>query len=140
MAKFIAERTVKMLINSRKQVHDSRVAILGITFKENVPDLRNTKVVDIISELNTYGVNVVVHDPIANPDEAMAYYGIALQPLENLGQVDAVIVAVIHDTYKAMGLSRMAGLCYDGCPIVIDIKGVFDIEDAQKEHIRYWRL
>lgn len=140
MAKFIVERTIKMLINSRKQVHDSRVAVLGITFKENVPDLRNTKVVDIISELNTYGVNVVVHDPIADPDEAMAYYGIALQPLENLDLVDAVIVAVIHDTYKTMGLSRVAGLCYDGCPIVIDIKGVFDIEDAQKEHIRYWRL
>jgi UDP-N-acetyl-D-galactosamine dehydrogenase len=140
MAKFIAERTVKILINSRKQVHDSRVAVLGITFKENVPDLRNTKVVDIISELNTYGVNVVVHDPIADPDEAMAYYGIALQSLENLGKVDAVIVAVIHDTYKSMGLSRMARLCYDGCPIVIDIKGAFDPMDAQNEQIRYWRL
>ncbi len=140
MAKFIAERTVKILINSSKQVRDSRVAVMGLTFKENVPDLRNTKVVDIISELNTYGVNVVVHDPIADPDEARAYYGIELQSLENLGRVDAVIVAVIHDTYKSMGLSRMAGLCYDGCPIVIDVKGAFEPEDARNEQIRYWRL
>jgi UDP-N-acetyl-D-galactosamine dehydrogenase len=140
MAKFIAERTVKILINAGKQVRDSRVAIMGLTFKENVPDLRNTKVVDIISELKTYGVNVVVHDPIADPDEARAYYGIDLQPLEALGRVDAVIVAVIHDAYKAMGLSRMARICYDGCPIVIDIKGAFDPDDAQNDGIRYWRL
>jgi UDP-N-acetyl-D-glucosamine/UDP-N-acetyl-D-galactosamine dehydrogenase len=140
MAKFIAERTVKILINSSKQVRDSRVAVMGLTFKENVPDLRNTKVVDIISELKTYGVNVVVHDPIADPDEAMAYYDIALQPLEALGRVDAVIVAVIHDSYKFMGLSRMARLCYDGCPIVIDIKGAFDPEVAGRDEIRYWRL
>ncbi len=140
MAKFIAERTVKILINSSKQVRDSRVAIMGLTFKENVPDLRNTKVVDIISELKTYNVNVVVHDPIADPDEAKAYYGIDLQPLECLGRVDAVIVAVVHDAYKSMGLSRIAKLCYDGCPIVIDIKGAFDLDDARNEQIRYWRL
>jgi UDP-N-acetyl-D-galactosamine dehydrogenase len=140
MAKFIAERTVKILINAGKQVRDSRVAIMGLTFKENVPDLRNTKVVDIISELKTYGVNVVVHDPIADPDEARAYYGIDLQPLKDLGRVDAVIVAVLHDTYKAMGLSRMARICYDGCPIVIDIKGAFEPDDDQNKEIRYWRL
>ena len=140
MAKFIAERTVKILINAGKQVRDSRVAVMGLTFKENVPDLRNTKVVDIISELNTYGVNVVVHDPIADPDEARAYYGIDLLPPENLGPVDAVIVAVVHDAYKSMGLHRMAGLCHDGCRIIIDIKGAFDPDDARNEQIRYWRL
>jgi UDP-N-acetyl-D-glucosamine/UDP-N-acetyl-D-galactosamine dehydrogenase len=140
MAKFIVERTVKILINAGKQVRDSRVAIMGLTFKENVPDLRNTKVVDIISELKTYGVNVVVHDPIADPDEARAYYSIDLLPLDALGRVDAVIVAVIHDAYKAMGISRMARICYDGCPIVIDIKGAFDPDDAQNIDIRYWRL
>jgi UDP-N-acetyl-D-galactosamine dehydrogenase len=140
MAKFIAERTVKLLINSSKQVRDSRVAVMGLTFKENVPDLRNTKVVDIISELNTYGVNVVVHDPIADPDEAMAYYGIELLPLETLGKVDAVIVAVIHEAYLCMGLSRMAGLCHDDCPIVIDIKAGFNPDADRNEKIRYWRL
>ncbi len=140
MAKFVAERTVKILINAGKQVRDSRVAVLGLTFKENVPDLRNTKVVDIISELNTYGVNVVVNDPIADPDEARTYYNIDLQPIEAMGRVDAVIVAVIHDAYRSMGLSRIARLCYDGCPIVIDIKGAFDLADACNEEIRYWRL
>jgi UDP-N-acetyl-D-galactosamine dehydrogenase len=141
MAKFIAERTVKILINAGKQVRDSRVAILGLTFKENVPDLRNTKVVDIISELNTYGVNVIVNDPIADPGEARKYYGIEIHPLETLGRVDAVIVAVIHEAYRTMGLSRIARLCYDGHPIVIDIKGAFNPADAAgNEQIRYWRL
>lgn len=140
MAKFVAERTVKILINAGKQVRDSRVAILGLTFKENVPDLRNTKVVDIISELNTYGVNVIVHDPMADPDEARSYYGIELQSLETMGRVDAVIISVIHDAYRALGLSRIARLCYDGHPIVIDIKGAFHSTDARNEHIHYWRL
>jgi UDP-N-acetyl-D-galactosamine dehydrogenase len=97
-------------------------------------------VVDIISELNTYGVNVVVNDPIADPDEARTYYNIDLQPIEAMGRVDAVIVAVIHDAYRSLGLSRIARLCYDGCPIVIDIKGAFDLADACNEEIRYWRL
>ena len=140
MAKFVAERTVKLLITSSKQVSCSRVGILGLTFKENVPDLRNTKVVDIISELKTYGMEVVVHDPIADPDEALSYYGLHLHPLNELGQIDAVILAVIHNDYKEMGISRIAGICHDKCPIVIDVKGAFDPVEARKENIRYWRL
>ncbi len=140
MAKFIAEQTIKMLIRSNKQVYHSRVAILGFTFKENVPDLRNTKVIDIISELKTYGVDVVVNDPLADPDEALAHYGLEIKPLNTLGKADAVIVAVIHDEYKEMGLSAIAGICHDGSPIVIDIKSAFSHNEAKKLEILYWRL
>lgn len=140
MAKFVAEQTIKMLIRSNKQVYHSRVAILGFTFKENVPDLRNTKVVDIISELKTYGVDVAVHDPLADTGEAMTHYGLELQPLDALGKVDAVILAVIHDEYKEMGLSAIARLCQNGLPIVIDIKSAFSPDEAKKEQILYWRL
>lgn len=140
MGKFVAERTLKMLIRLGKQVRGSKVAVLGITFKENVPDLRNTKVVDIISELKDYGVKVLVNDPLADPEEAKKYYGTDLQELESITDVDAVIVAVMHSTYHKFGLSKIAGLCRGGDPLVIDLKGVFNPEDATKMNITYWRL
>jgi UDP-N-acetyl-D-galactosamine dehydrogenase len=140
MGKYIAERTVKVLIRSGKQVRDSRVGILGITFKENVPDLRNTKVVDIVKELMDYGIEVSVHDPLADPEEAKQYYGIDLKPLEDLSGVDAVIIAVKHDAYLQMGLSEISRLCTNHKAVVIDIKGAFSPEEAEKSDILYWRL
>ncbi len=140
MGKFIAERTLKMLIRLNKQVRGSKVAVLGITFKENVPDLRNTKVVDIINELKDYDVNVLVHDPLADAEEAKRYYGIELQEFDSIVDVDAVILAVMHSAYQEFGLSKIAGLCADGVPLVIDLKGVFNPEDAEKMNIKYWRL
>ncbi len=140
MGKFIAERTLKMLIRLNKQVRGSKVAVLGITFKENVPDLRNTKVVDIINELKDYDVNVLVHDPLADAEEAKRYYGIELQEFDSIVDVDAVILAVMHSAYQEFGLSKIAGLCADGVPLVIDLKGVFNPEDGEKMNIKYWRL
>jgi len=140
MSKIVAERTVKMLIKSRKQVREAKVAILGITFKENVPDLRNTKVVDIIQELEEFGVDVYVHDPLADPEEAHAYYGVELTPMERMNQMDAIIIAVVHDAYKKMGLENIAKLCADGSPLIIDIKAAYTPEAAEKLGIDYWRL
>ena len=140
MGKYVAERTVKMLIRSGKQVRNSRVGILGITFKENVPDLRNTKVVDIVKELMDYGIEINVHDPLADLDEAKRYYGIDLKPLEALSEIDAVIIAVKHDAYLKMGLSEIARLCADQKSVVIDIKGAFSPEEAEPSDILYWRL
>ncbi|MCP4345417.1 MAG: hypothetical protein GY795_07815 [Desulfobacterales bacterium] len=140
MGKFIAERTLKMLIRLDKQVRGSKVAVLGITFKENVPDLRNTKVVDIINELKDYDVKVLVHDPLADAEEAKKYYGIELQEFKTIADVDAVIVAVMHSAYQELGLSKIAGMCSDGVPLVIDLKGVFKPEDAEKMNVKYWRL
>jgi len=140
VGKFIAERTVKMLIGLGKQVRRAKIAVLGITFKENVPDLRNTKVVDIIDELRDYEINVLVHDPIADPEEAKKYYGIELQTLEALQRVDGVIVAVMHDNYRELGLSEIVRLCTEGASLVIDVKGAFCPEEAKKMNIKYWRL
>jgi UDP-N-acetyl-D-galactosamine dehydrogenase len=140
MGKYVAERVVKMLISAGKQVRNARVAVLGLTFKEDVPDLRNTRVIDIIMELADYGVQAVVHDPMASADEARRYYGLELQPLEALRGVDAVVLAVLHRSYRELGLACVAGLCQNGKPIVIDVKGAFTPAEAQSLGIAYWRI
>ena len=140
MGKYVAEKTVKLLISAGKQVRSAKVAILGLTFKEDVPDLRNTKAVDIIRELKDYGVEVVTSDPLADPDEARAYYGIDLVSLDDVTGMDAVIVAVLHSKYKELGLERIAGLCRNGQPLVIDVKSAFDPRLAESLGITYWRL
>ena len=140
MSKYIAERTVKLLIEEGRQVRGSSVAVLGVTFKEDVPDIRNTRVVDIIHELADYGVRIRIHDPLVNPEEALAYLGIQLEKLEDLSGVDAVIVAVIHGHYKQMGLEKIAGLCANATPLVVDVKGGFNPAEARRKKIRYWRL
>ncbi len=140
MGKYIAERTVKLLIHSGKAVKGAKVAILGFTFKENVPDLRNTRVVDIVNELAEFGIQVLVHDPLADSREAKQYYGLDLVPMETLKGVDAVVVAVLHKAYAQLGLKGIAGLCTNGHPIVIDVKSVFDANQAHKLDITYWQL
>jgi UDP-N-acetyl-D-galactosamine dehydrogenase len=140
MGKYVAERTIKMMIAAGKQVLGARIAILGITFKEDVPDLRNTKVVDIVRELRDYGTEVLVSDALADPAEAQAHYGIALTPLEDAPGVDAVILAVQHKAYLEMGLSRLAGLCRSAPPLFFDVKGCFRPEDAKRLNIIYRRL
>ncbi len=140
MGKYVAERTIKMLIAADVQVSKARVAVLGLSFKENVPDLRNTRVVDIINELKDYGVRVLVHDPLAIPEEAREHYAIELSPLKDIKNVDAVVLCVAHRAYVEMGLSGMAALCRKDKPIVLDIKGIFDPNAASKAVGSYWRL
>jgi len=140
MGKYIAERTVKLLIHRGQPVKDAKVAILGITFKEDVPDLRNTRVIDIVQELKEYGVEVLVHDPMADPGEAFQYYQVDLCSLDKLKGVDAVIVAVMHKKYREMGLAGIAGLCTNGQPIIVDVKSMLNHKLAKEQHITYWRL
>ena len=140
MGKYVAERAVKMLIAAGKQVHGATIAVLGVTFKENVPDLRNTRVVDIIEELNDYGVRVLVTDPLADSEEAGRYYGIELQDLAQIKDVDGVIIAVAHRDYLELGFSRIAALCRVSAPLILDVKGVFDPRQARLEGVTYWRL
>jgi len=140
MGKYIAERTVKLLIRQGKAVRGAKVALLGITFKENVPDLRNTRVVDIIHELKDYGVNVLVNDPLADTDEALEHYGVELVSLDDLNGVDAVVVAVMHSAYAALGLDGVSELCTNGTPIVVDVKSAFDPLQAEKLDIVLWQL
>ena len=140
MGKHIAERTVKMLIAAGKQVRGARVAVLGITFKEDVPDLRNTKVIDIINELQDYGIEVVVSDPLADPVEARTYYNVELQPRSEIHNLDAVVLAVMHRVYLDSGLTGIAGRCADSNALVIDVKGCFNPEEAEELGVTYWRL
>jgi len=140
MGKYIAERTIKMLIAADKQVRNAKVAVLGLTFKENIPDLRNTKVVDIINELKDYGGKVIVHDPHAHAEEAHRQYGLKLQSLDEIEGVDAVILAVAHREYQKLGLVRIAKLCSNRHSPVVDVKGIFNHEEAKRLEINYWRL
>jgi UDP-N-acetyl-D-galactosamine dehydrogenase len=140
MGKYVAQRTIKMLIAADKQVHNARVAILGLSFKENVPDIRNTRVTDIITELKEYGVDVLVHDPLVIPEEARHYYGVQLVELSDIHDVDAIVLAVAHSAFRDLGLMRIAGLCRKGCSILIDIKSLFEPEQARQLGINYWHL
>lgn len=140
MGKYVAQRTVKMLINSGKAVKGAKVAVLGVTFKEDVPDLRNTRVVDIVEELEEFGVQVVAHDPLADPKEAKAHLGLVLSSFDELKGADAVVLAVMHKKYRDLGLTGVAGLCANGNPIIVDVKCLFSEKEAELKDISYWRL
>jgi UDP-N-acetyl-D-galactosamine dehydrogenase len=140
MGKYIAERVVKLMIQEGKQINRTRVGVLGITFKEDVPDLRNTRVVDIVAELLSYGIDVVATDPLADSGEAKAYYDIDLQELDALDGADALVLAVSHKTYRDMGLAGLARLCGGNRPMIMDVKSVFDPQDAEEQGVIYWRL
>lgn len=141
MGKFIAEKTVKKIIKSGTGVKGSNVLICGLTFKENCPDLRNSKVVDIINELNEYDVNVHVTDPIANKIDAKNEYNIDLVEIEKIREMDAIIVAVAHNEYIDMNVNKYKPLFKEKFekPILIDIKSIYNKSEAEKEYT-YWRL
>lgn len=140
MGSFIAEETIKQLIEADKKIKGARVGILGITFKENCPDVRNTKVTDIISKLEEYKVNCLVVDPVAEPSEVEREYGIKMTKLEELNELDAIIVAVSHDEYKNMPLSNLLELYRDENKIIIDIKSIIDKDEARQNNVAYWSL
>ncbi len=144
MGKFIAESTVKKMIRAGKTIRGARVLILGFTFKENVADLRNTKVVDIIHELEEYDVKTIVHDPVADPEEAHEEYGLHITNslTGKLPSFDAIILAVGHETYRDLSLKDLAALCERGdkAPVLIDVKAFFDPETARRSGFCYWRL
>jgi UDP-N-acetyl-D-glucosamine/UDP-N-acetyl-D-galactosamine dehydrogenase len=139
MGKFIAEQTVKHIIKGGGQVRHARVNVLGLTFKENCADIRNTKVVDIVHELESYGVEVFLHDPVADPDEAKHEYGVTLMPWEELPQADAIILAVAHNEYKEMDIKKLLSKAIQGGSF-IDVKAQFDRSALEAEGFRVWRL
>jgi len=140
MGKFVAEQTMKLLGQLGRPTTELKVAVLGLTFKENVPDLRNSKVPDIVSELREYGVQVVVHDPIAEPEEAVAEYGIHLSEWDSLKDVDALVLAVSHRAYLEMGVPKLSKLLRSAQEgVVVDVKSMFDKETFPKS-LKYWRL
>lgn len=139
MAKFVAEKTVKSMISSGFNVKGSKVNVIGLTFKENCPDLRNSKVADIVHELESYGVEVHVFDPLADAEEARHEYGIKLESWDSLPQADAVIVTVPHKEVLALSLTDFQSkLNPNAC--FIDVKSQFDPKALQEAGYCVWRL
>ncbi|MGI9331676.1 MAG: nucleotide sugar dehydrogenase, partial [Gammaproteobacteria bacterium] len=123
---FVAGQAIKALIKHDRKVRDSVITILGFTFKEDVPDLRNTRVIDIVREIEDYGVTVQVHDPMAESEEAKEEYDIELCPHEQLQPADCVILAVAHDDYIKSGWDYVKARLRDGRGPIVDVKGVLD--------------
>lgn len=141
MGKYVAECTVKHLIARGNVIRGARVGILGFTFKENVPDLRNTRVVDIIAELHDYGVETLVHDAEADPAEAMREYGQELLPLEALRDLDAVILAVSHRAYAAFSPEDIRARFRDPDKgVLMDVKSLYNPAAMRAAGLDYWRL
>jgi UDP-N-acetyl-D-galactosamine dehydrogenase len=139
MAKYVAEETVKGLIRLGFPVKGTHVNVLGLTFKEDCPDLRNSKVVDIIRELESYGVIVHVHDPVADALEALQEYGVHLTEWEHLPECAATVVAVAHRQYKEQKVAELVAKVVPG-GLLSDVKGLVDPEELRELDIKLWRL
>jgi UDP-N-acetyl-D-galactosamine dehydrogenase len=159
MGKYVAENTVKKMIKANKQISGSKVAILGITFKENCPDVRNTKVVDIVSELEEYGIEVKIVDPVGDKEDLWREYKINPYKMDEITDIDAVIFAVSHDEFKTIKLEDIkkmfrttdmideaavttetyVSVCRNDC-VLIDVKGMFNRKEAEQMGYLYWRL
>lgn len=145
MGKYVADVTIRKMIEAGQAPRNSNVVILGLTFKENCPDIRNSKVVDIIKRLNDYGITPKIVDPWSSDREAMREYGIKLTELKDICDADCIIVAVAHDDFKALGLKEIKSL-YRNCNdndennVLIDVKGIFKIEELIDSRLKWWRL
>jgi UDP-N-acetyl-D-galactosamine dehydrogenase len=139
MAAYVAQQTVKKLIQTGASVKNAKVVVLGLTFKENCPDLRNSKVADLVAELQDFGCDVYVHDPLAAPAEALHEYGITLAPWSALTQADAVVAAVSHHAYTDQPLAGVLALLKAG-GVFIDIKSAYDAHAITAAGHTLWRL
>ena len=142
MGKYVAENLVKNLIKADIPVKSAKVAILGFTFKENCPDTRNTKVIDIYKELQEYGITPMVVDPAADAAEAKRLYGITFNTMEDIKEMDAVIVAVSHKQFLTLDKEKISSLYIKAHAkkVLVDIKGIFDRKEYSTEDYIYWRL
>ena len=139
MGKFIAEQTIKHMIASGSYIKGARVNVLGLTFKENCGDLRNSRVIDIIHELQSYGAEVCVTDPQAEADEALHEYGVKLLPWDELPRADAIVAAVAHHEFAALSMEDIARKVVKGGAF-IDVKSAFDPAALAEAGLRVWRL
>jgi UDP-N-acetyl-D-galactosamine dehydrogenase len=139
MGKYVAEQTVKQMIQRGHPVKGAKVNVLGLTFKENCPDLRNSRVIDVIQELRSYGADVAVHDPVADPAEAVHEYGIELTPRERLPRAHAVVMAVAHRAFADWTIDDHVARLEPG-GIVVDVKCRADAEALRARGLAVWRL
>ena len=140
MGKYVAENCVKKLIAADKVVKGARVAILGFTFKENCPDTRNTKVIDIVNELQEYGIIPLITDSEADASEAKRLYGVDFVEMSEIRNMDVVILAVAHDTFKQLSKDDIDGFYGKGKKVLLDIKGLLNRKKYESAGYSYWRL
>lgn len=144
MGKFVAESAIKQIIAANLRVREARVAILGFTFKENCPDTRNSKVIDIIEELREYGIEPLIADPVADREEAEREYGVKICGVEDVRQVDALILAVAHEAFTGLTVAKLGKFFRSGRDngekVIIDVKSVLNAADAKAQGYHYWRL
>ena len=143
MGAYVADAAVKKMIEAGQAPKKSNVVILGLTFKENCPDTRNSKVDDIIKQLNKYGISPIVVDPWANERDAMHEYGVTLTKLEDVANADCVIVAVAHNEFKSLSLEKIKTFFKtvpDDEKVLIDVKGLYKVDDLKASGIKWWRL
>lgn len=140
MGKYVAENVVKNLISADKAVKNAKVAILGFTFKENCPDTRNTKIIDIVGELKEYGITPVIADPVADADEAERLYGMRFADISEIKDMDAVVLAVAHDEFKKLTMTDISSFFGEGRKVLVDIKGLLDRKEYENAGYSYWRL
>lgn len=139
MGKYVAENVVKNLIAADKAVKGAKVAILGFTFKENCPDTRNTKIIDIVKELKEYGINPMITDSTADAAEAKRLYGVDFVTMEAIKNMDAVVLAVAHTEFSALTMEQIDGF-FEGKKVLLDLKGMFDRKEYEGAGYIYWRL
>ena len=144
MGKYVADAAIKQMIKAGQAPKNSKVVILGLTFKENCPDTRNSKVDDIIKSLNEYGIEPVVVDPWASESDAMNEYGVTLTKLEDIADAECIIVAVAHNEFKALKLDDIKAMfnadLADNQKVLIDVKGLYEVKDLKASGLSYWRL
>ena len=143
MGKYVAEQTVKQLIAADKPIKNARVGCLGITFKEDCPDARNSKVNDILKELREYGIAPIVCDPVADAPDAKRFYGVDLVPLSEFQNLDCLIIAVAHKEFKALSNEDIAKMFKDepnDKKVIVDVKGVRNKNELLELGFKYWRL
>lgn len=141
MGYFVAQNTIKQMVLADKKIKDSKVAVFGITFKENCPDVRNSKVVDIVRNFEEYGIRVLVYDPIANKEEAKHEYSIDVVEKDELKDVDVIVLAVAHDEFKTMSVTDFSSLYTSGDQkIIVDVKSVLNKQTVCNEGFIYWNL
>ena len=143
MGKYVAESVVKNLIKADLPIKNAKVAILGFTFKENCPDTRNTKIIDIYNELKEYGITATVADPAADADEAEHLYGMRFVDISTIKDCDAVILAVAHEQFKSLtqaDFDKMFKSVENNKKVLVDIKGLLNRKEYETAGYNYWRL
>ena len=143
MGKYVADAAVKKMVEAGQAPKNSKVVIMGLTFKENCPDIRNSKVEDIIKRLGEYNIKPLVVDPWADKNEALAEYGVQLTDIKDISNADCVIMAVAHKEFKELGLEGVEKLFRDtdnANKVFLDVKGLYTVEDLNASGMKYWRL